>query len=107
MNSVLFTEKCSLFTAPAGLLTESGSPWSMKVSIRKSPKSDNVTLYKVSTTGSSCQVSADATPLACILESLNGGMKYTVEAVACVSDSQCSGPAKRDGFTLPERKHGL
>ncbi len=98
--------KYSLFTAPAGLSTGSGSPSSMKVSIRESTESTNVTLYKVSTTGSSCQVSADATPLMCIMESLHGGMKYTVEAVACVSDIQCSRPAKRDSFTIPDSKHG-
>ncbi len=95
-----------LVTAPAALSTSSGAPWSMKVSIRESTETTHVTLYKVSTTGSSCQVSAKATSLACMLEGLSGGSKYTVKAYACVSDSQCSRPITRDGFTLPERKHG-
>ncbi len=75
------------------------------MSINESTESRSVTLYKVSTTGSYCQVSAATTPLACMLEGLRGGSEYTVVAVACVSESQCSTPAKQGGFTLPESKY--
>ncbi len=86
--------------------TTSVTPWSMKVVIQDPTESAYVTLYKVSTTGSTCHASTDATPISCTLESLQGGTKYSVEAVACVSDSECSTPATTGGFTLPDRKYG-
>ncbi len=90
------------FYKSSGLSTVTGS---IKISIQKSNENTSVILYDVFTSGSLCQISAAKKPLACMLVILRGGTQYAVEAIACVSDSQCSRSVARDGFALPDRKH--
>ncbi len=64
--------------------------------------SPNGAVYKASSGEHTCEVSADASPLSCLLTGLTSGEKYTVEAFACLGDVKCSDSIPDMGYTVPD-----
>ncbi len=60
------------------------------------------TVYRASTGGQSCEVSADAFDLSCLLTDLSSGEMYIVEAVGCVGSLKCSDPIRSIAYTTPK-----
>ncbi len=60
------------------------------------------TTFSASSSGYSCDVSAEASPLSCLLTGLSSGTKYTVEALACLGSVKCSSPISTMGYTTPD-----
>ncbi len=64
----------------------------------------NIAYYRATTAGQSCKVAADQSPLRCTINGLSGGAPYTVQAVACLENGDCSSPLFGHAFTLPDCK---
>ncbi len=60
------------------------------------------TIFRAASSDHSCEVSADASPLACLLTGLSSGTKYTVDGLACLGDTKCSSPISTTGYTFPD-----
>ncbi len=75
---------------------------SLTITFGAAPNSSSVAVYKASINGRSCEVAADNSPLSCIINGLSSGSLYTVQAVACLPNGDCSAPAYGAGSTLPE-----
>ncbi len=67
----------------------------------------SVTKYKATIGDHSCEVAAGRSPLSCVLTGLSGGSLYTVQAVACLRNGDCSDPTHGRGYTLPEGSSNL
>ncbi len=68
-----------------------------------SPDSPGVAYYKASVGTQTCEVQAMGTPpFDCIINGLPAGSPHTVQAVACLNNTECSSPTTGQGFTLPE-----
>ncbi len=67
----------------------------------------SVTKYKATIGDHSCEVAAGRSPLSCVLTGLSGGSLYTVQAVACLRNGDCSDPTHGRGYTLPEGRSNL
>ncbi len=80
------------------------APWA--VLARFSPPSDTsgIVLYRASTEGSSCDVSANAADPSCLVFHLSGGRRYSVHGVACAENGECSSRVQSFGYTIPDRK---
>ncbi len=74
----------------------------MVVTIIPSVVTTGVTVYRVSSSGRSCEAPATASPLKCDLTELDAAREYTVEARACGSDGECSDDISQNGWTLPK-----
>ncbi len=72
--------------------------------LEPSPNSPGVTVYKVSGGGQSCEILASSSPLSCDLSTLPSGTQFTVQAVACLANSECSRAKSSSGYTLPDGK---
>ncbi len=83
-------------TVSAPSLTE------LRVDFVAPTKNPSGTIYRASSNGRSCEVSADASPLTCLLTGLSSGTKYTVEAFACLGSVKCSSPIRIMGYTTPD-----
>ncbi len=64
-------------------------------------------MYRVSSSGRSCEAPATASPLKCDLTELGAPREYRVEARACGSDGECSDAISENGWTLPKGKINL
>ncbi len=91
-----------LFQGPTGLAITPQSETSLKVSFVAPTGSPSGTVYRASTDGHSCEVSADASDLSCLLTGLSSGKKYTVQAVGCEGSTKCSDPISGVAYTTPE-----
>ncbi len=60
----------------------------------------NIASYKATTAGQSCTVAADQSPLQCTINGLRGSAVYTVQAVACLPNGDCSSPIFGQAITL-------
>ncbi len=74
----------------------------MKVNFLAPTGNPSGTVYRATAGGHSCDVSADAFDLSCLLTDLSSGEKYNVEAVGCVGDLKCSDPISSIAYTTPE-----
>ncbi len=74
----------------------------MVVTIIPSDITTGVTVYRVNSSGRSCNAEATVSPLNCALTELDAAREYTVEARACGSDGECSDPISKNGWTLPK-----
>ncbi len=79
----------------------------MKISFVAPIGNPSGTIYKASTNGHSCEVSADASDLSCLLTGLYSGERYAVEAVGCVGSLKCSDPISSIAYTTPEGRLAL
>ncbi len=61
-------------------------------------------MYRVSSSGRSCDAEATASPLNCALTEQDAAREYTVKARACGSDGECSDSISENGWTLPKGK---
>ncbi len=91
-------------SAPLSVTVKPKSTESVTVILEPSPNSPGVTLYKVSGGGQSCEVLASASPLSCDLGKLPSGTQFTVQAVACLANTQCSSTKSASGYSLPDGK---
>ncbi len=75
---------------------------SLSITFGAAQNSSSVTVYKASVSDNSCEVAANNSTLSCIINGLSSGSLYTVQAVACLPNGDCSAPAYGAGSTLPE-----
>ncbi len=75
------------------------SETSLKVSFVAPTGNTSGIVYKASTYGHSCEVSADAIKLTCLLTGLSSEEKYTVEAIGCEGSTKCSDPIRKIIYT--------
>ncbi len=62
----------------------------------------NIGYYQATTAGQSCKVAAGQFPLQCTINGVSGGAPYTIQAVACMQNDDCSSPIFGQAFTLPD-----
>ncbi len=79
----------------------SESPSSLVITFIPAPDAASVSLYKATAADQSCEAAANQSPLTCTINNLSGGTAYTVQAVACLLNGDCSPPRYEQGFTLP------
>ncbi len=90
-------------SAPAKVAVTPLSTTEIQVKIASSPLSPNVSLYRASVGGNSCQVpSFGSAPFACNINRLAAGTLHTVNAVACLATGDCSSVTSGEGFTFPD-----
>ncbi len=88
--------------APFSVYVKPKSTDSVTAILEPSPDSPGVTLYKVSGGGQSCEILASGSPLSCDLGKLQSGTQFTVQAVACLANAECSIAKSASGYTLPD-----
>ncbi len=79
----------------------------MNVSFVAPTGNPSSTVYRASTGGHSCEVSAEASDLSCLLTNLSSGEMYTVEAIGCVDILKCSDPIRSIAYTTPTGRLAL
>ncbi len=93
--------------APLSVTVKPKSTESATALVVASPQSPGVALYKVSGGGQSCKILASASLLSCDLSELPSGTQFTVQAVACLVNAECSIAKSASGYTLPDGKLDL
>ncbi len=90
------------FLAPSYVHVSGYSTSSLLITFGEAPHSSSVATYRASTNEHSCQAAVNTSQLSCLLTGLSGDTLYTVQAVACLQNGDCSGPAYGHGRTLSD-----
>ncbi len=96
------SDVCISYLGPTSLAVAAESGAVLSVTFIAPTGNPTGTVYKASSGDHTCEVSADASPLSCLLTGLISGEKYTVNAIACLGDTKCSDPISAIGYTVPD-----
>ncbi len=98
----LYKDNLMSLLAPEHVQTHANSTSTMEVTIAPPNITLSISFYRASAGNSSCEVSANMSPLSCLITGLSSGSRFNVRAFACSSSGVCSAPAVVEGYTLPD-----
>ncbi len=90
--------------APTTVIATAESGTSLRVTFVVPTEADPETVLRASIGDNFCEVVAKSSPLACILNGLQRGEKYTVGALGCQGETKCSHLVYAEGYTQPDGK---